>query len=279
MSAPKSDRARSVKVPLAFLMTAFLLSSATLANGEITQDGNLRVSFEGGISPHALPRQGTAPVEVTLTGNIKTTDGVAPPQLRTISMAINKNGKLDYRGLPTCHYHQIQPASTNEAIETCPDSVIGKGQFKANVALPEQSPFPSAGKVIAFNGILHGRHVVFAHVFGTVPLPQSNVLVFELGRASGTYRTTLTAELPQVAAEWGYVSGVSLSLRRLFKYKGKTRSFLSASCPAPAGFSGASFAFAKASFGFEDGRTLEATMTRSCGVEAKPRLPKPKHEV
>jgi hypothetical protein len=241
-----------------------LLSSVSLAGAEVAQEGNLRVSFTGGIAPHSLPRRGVAPVEATLAGDIRTTDGLAPPQLRTISLAINKNGKLDYKGLPVCHYHQIQPASTNEAIETCPDSVVGEGAFKANVVLPEQSPFPSSGDVVAFNGIFHGDHVVFAQIYGTVPLPQSNVLVFRLARTSGAYGTTLTAELPQVAAEWGYVSGVSLSLKRTFKYKGKTHSFLSAGCPVPAGFPGTTFAFARASFGFEDGRTLSGTLTRSC---------------
>jgi hypothetical protein len=260
MSATAMRRAAASAAALCFL------SATSAAQAEVTQEGNLRVSFTGKIAPQALPRQGAAPVKVTLGGEIKTTDDSIPPQLRTISMAINKNGRFDYRGIPTCHYHQIQPASTNEAIETCPDSVIGKGTFAAHVVLPEQSPFPSAGKVVAFNGIFHGKHVVFAHVYGTNPLPQSNVLVFELGRVSGTYRTTLTAELPQVAAEWGYVSGVSLALKRTFSYRGKSRSYISAGCPAPKGFPGATFAFAKASFGFEDGRTLAATMTRSCSV-------------
>jgi hypothetical protein len=233
----------------------------------VTQEGNLRVSFTGGIAPSAPPRAGTAPVKVTIGGEIMTTDGAPPPQLRTISLAINRNGRLDYRGLPACRYHQIQPASTSEAIESCPGSLIGEGTFAAHVVLPEQSPFPSNGKVLAFNGIFHGRHVVFAHVFGTDPLPQSQVLVFELGKTTGTYRTTLTAELPQVAAEWGYVSGVSLALKRAFRYKGRQRSYVSAGCPAPKGFPGTLYDFARASFGFEDGRTLEATMTRACRTQ------------
>jgi hypothetical protein len=262
----------------ALILAAVLcLTAASFASAEVTQEGNLRVSFTGGLAPHALPRQGTAPVKVTLGGDIKTTDGAAPPQLRTISLAINKNGKLDYRGLVACHYHQIQPASTREAIETCPDSVIGKGKFEAHVVLPEQSPFPSSGKVVAFNGIFHGRHVVFAHVYGTVPLPQSNVLIFELGQTGGAYRTTLTATLPQVAADWGYVSGVGLALKRVFVYKGKERSYISAGCPAPAGFPGATFAFARASFGFEDGRTLTTTMTRSCKTASKQKPTQQKH--
>ena len=251
----------------AFAAALYLFCTAGLASAEVTQEGNLRVSFTGGIAPHTLPRKGAAPVKVTFGGEIKTTDGQAPPQLRTITLALNRNGRLDYRGLPACHYHQIHPASTREAIETCPDSVIGTGTFSANVLLPEQSPFPSSGAITAFNGLFHGRHVVFAHVFGTSPLPQSQVLVFELGRRSGTFRTTLTAQLPRVAAEWGYVSGVSLTLSRVFRYKGRQRSFISAGCPAPSDFPGAIFSFARAGFGFEDGRTLQVTMTRSCRAE------------
>ena len=241
-----------------------LFASGSLASAEVTQEGNLRVSFTGGIAPNALPRKGAAPVKVSFGGDIRTIDGTQPPQLRTISLAINRAGKLDYRGLGACHYHQIHPASTREAIETCPDSVIGTGTFSAHVVLPEQSPFPSAGEVTAFNGIFHGQHVVFVHVFGTTPLPQSQVIIFRIGRTSGAYRSTLTGELPQVAAEWGYVSGLSLTLGRIFKYKGRRHSLFAATCPAPSGFTAVPFRFAQANFGFEDGRQLGVTMTRVC---------------
>ena len=258
MSHFKLKSAAAVVAALCFLATS------SLAAAEVTQEGNLRVSFTGGIAPNALPRKGSAPVKVAFGGEIKTIDGGQPPQLRTISLAINRAGRLDYHGLPACHYHQINPASTKEAIETCPDSVIGNGTFSAHVVLPEQSPFPSTGEVTAFNGIFHGRHVIFVHVFGTTPLPQSQVIVFEIGRTGGTYRTTLTGELPQVAAEWGYVSGLSLTLGRIFRYKGQRRALFTAACPAPSGFTAATFSFAKAEFGFEDGRQLGVTMTRVC---------------
>jgi hypothetical protein len=258
-------RKRWVKVAAAAVMLV-LAAAASTAAAEFAQKENLRVAFDGGIAPRALPRHGDAPVAVTLGGDITTTDGTVPPQLRTISLAINRNGRLDYRHLPACHYHQIQPASTKEAIEACPNSMVGEGQFHAKVVLPEQSPFPSAGRVIAFNGSLHGRRVIFAHIYGTAPLPQSQVLAFEIGQASGGYRTTLTAELPQVAADWGYVSSVTLTLKRRFRYRGKPRSFVTASCPAPDGFTLANFPLARASFGFEDGRVLSATLQRSCKV-------------
>jgi len=243
------------------------LSVVALAQAEVRQDGNLRVSFGGKIAPHKLPRVGKAPVAVSISGDIKTTDDSAPPQLRTIAMAINRNGTLDYRGLPVCRFHDIQPASTDEAREACPGSLVGRGSFRANVALPDQSPFPSNGRVLAFNGRQNGKPVIFAHIYGTEPLPTSFTLPFRLKRhRNGTFATLLVAQLPRVAAQWGYVSGVSLTLQRRFRYRGKPHSYLSAGCPAPKGFPGVSFTFARASFAFEDGRTLTSPMIRSCGV-------------
>jgi hypothetical protein len=248
------------------LIAATGLCLAAPAPAEVTQQGTLRVAFGGKIAPHRLPRQGKAPVAVTLTGEIKTTTAADPPQLRTISIAINRNGRLDYQGLPRCNFHQIQPSTTTEALASCRRSLVGTGTFKADIALPEQSPFPSNGQILAFNGNLHGRPVIYAHIYGTEPLPTSFVLPFEIHHARGRYATTLLAALPRVAADWGFVRGLSLTLERRFRYRGRSRSYLSAACPAPVGFPGASFPFARASFGFEDGRTLSVTMIRSCGV-------------
>jgi len=233
---------------------------------DVTQQGTLRVAFGGHLSPTRLPRTGLAPVAVALSGDITTTDHSKPPQLSAITMAINRHGRLNPTGLPRCHYHQIQPASTGEARAACADALVGTGTFRANVALPDQSPFPSDGKVLAFNGVLHGHPVIYAHIYGTKPVPISQLITFRINRIEGTYRVVLSAQLPQVAAEWGYVSGLSLNLRRTFRYKGQPRSYLSAGCPAPNGINVASYPFARASFGFDDGRTLHSRLTRTCKV-------------
>jgi hypothetical protein len=243
------------------------LPMAALAHAEVTQKGTLRVSFGGKIAPQKLPRVGSAPVAVSISGDITTTDDTPPPQLRTITMSINRNGSLNYKGLPICHFDQIQPASTGEARENCASALVGHGRFRAAVELPEQSPFPSNGKVLAFNGKENGKPVIFAHIYGTEPLPTSFTLPFAVRqKRDGTFATTLVAQLPRVAANWGYVSGVSLTLKRSFEYRGKSRSYLSAGCPAPKGFPGASFTFARASFAFEGGKTLTSRMTRDCKV-------------
>ncbi len=258
--------ARRLAAAVATLATAAALGSAS-APAETVQLEGLRVSFGASLSPHALPRHELAPVAVGLSGEISTEDGSAPPQLAQITVELSRHGRLDYKGLPLCHYHQIQPASTAEAIETCPDSVVGEGDFRAAVNLPEQSPFPSQGDIVAFNGILHGKHVIYAHVYGTTPLPQSSVIAFRIGKSStGGYATKLVGTLPVVAAEWGHVSAISLDLHRRFRYRNRPRSFFSAGCPAPSGVGVATSPFARASFAFADGRVLTQTMVRSCRV-------------
>jgi hypothetical protein len=257
---------RKPAVMAATLALALLL--AAFAQATITQQGTLRVRFVGKLAPKRLPRIGLAPVSVSVSGNISTTNHTKPPQLQTITMAINRHGRLNSTGLPRCHYHQVQPASTREARAACADSLVGTGSFHANVALPDQSPFPSDGRVLAFNGTLHGRSVIYAHVFGTKPLPISQLIVFRIHRIEGTYRVVLSAQLPQVVADWGYVSGLSLTLHRTYTYRGRLHSYLSAGCPAPKGVSVAPFDFARAAFGFDDGRTLYSSLTRSCKVRS-----------
>jgi hypothetical protein len=258
-------RAAALAALLCLLASAALLG-ASLAPAEVAQQGDLRVSFSGSISPHALPREERAPIAVSLGGEIATTDGQAPPPLLRISLAINRNGRLDHEGLPICRFHRIQPASNTAAVSACPGAVIGDGHFSAHVALPEQAPFPSSGRVIAFNGELNGRPAILAHVFGTDPAPVSYTLPFVISQTRGRFGTTLTASLAGVTSDSAYVTGLSLDLGRSYRSRGQRRDYLSASCPAPEGFPGTVFAFARTSMSFRGGRTLGSTLTRSCRV-------------
>jgi hypothetical protein len=242
-----------------------LLSS--LARGEVTQREGVRVAVEGRIDPARLPRRGAAPVAVTIGGRISATAPGGPPRLRTIAIAINRQGRLSSRGLPLCRKGDISPSTTREALVACGRSLVGEGRFSADVRLPEQSPFPSQGKILAFNGRFHGRPAILAHVYGTRPIPTSYVLPFAIRRAHGTYGTILEASLPQVTGEWGFVTGVSMTLSRRFTYRGRSRSYLAAGCPAPAGFPGAVFPLVRTSFAFVGGPTLTSTLSRSCRVK------------
>lgn len=245
-------------------MALSLVGLAGVSQAEIAQKGTLRVSFEGKINPTMLPRRGAAPIAVTVGGRITTTDESEPPQLQRIEIAINRAGHLDHTGLPTCKLSQIQPSNTRDALASCGGAKVGEGSFSANVALPEQSPFPSQGKLVAFNGIQGGQPVIFAHIYGTNPIPTSYTLPLLISRSKGTFGTILTASLPQVTSSVAFVTNISITLHRSFRYLGSTHSYLSAGCPAPAGFHRAMFPLAKASFAFAGRLTLTSTLNRSC---------------
>jgi len=230
----------------------------------IVRRGPVQVSFNGKLAPNRLPRHGSAPVGITIDARIAATGNGSPPQLRRIAIAINRNGHFVSKGLPACRVDQIQPSTTSGALAACGPSLVGEGHFSADVKLPEQSPFPSEGKVLAFNGRVNGRPAILAHIYGTQPAPTSAVLPFLLGDGHGTYGTTLEASLPQATGSWGYVTGLTMNLRRRFSYRGKARSFLSAGCPAAPGFPSAVFPLARTSFVFAGGPTLVSVLNRTC---------------
>jgi hypothetical protein len=240
---------------------------ASYASAELVERGDLFVKFDGGIFPKALPRHVDAPITVSIDGTIKTLSGERPPALRFISIAINKGGKIDTKGLPTCHRAQLEPATAKQALDACRPALVGEGRYLAALALPEQTNFPLQGRVLAFNAVIDGKRAILAHVYGEDPVPNSRVLVFHIHKSGGTFGTVLTASLPVSLNRHGYLRKISLNLRRTFVYGGRRHSYLSAACAAPAGFSSAAFAFARVGMTFEDGRKLASTLIRSCKVQ------------
>jgi hypothetical protein len=248
------------------VVALLVMIPALCVNAEVIQQAGVRIHLDGKLTPRALPRTGLAPVRVSVSATIAAVDAKAPPQLRAIAIAINRNGHFNTAGLPVCGLREIQPSSTAGALAACRRSLVGEGRFTAKVILSAQPPFPSAGKVYAFNSRLHGRPAILAHVYGTKPIPTSFTLPFELQPSKGTFGTVLKSSLPAVVGNSGYITSLSLNLGRSFKAGGKRRSYLSAGCPAPKGFPGTPFPFSRASFAFAGGAKLTSVLTRTCKV-------------
>ncbi len=206
-----------------------------------------------------------ANVQVSVAAKISSS-GSVKAELRRMSIAINRFGRIDRKGLPVCHPEEIQPATNGTALEACSPSLVGNGTFEANVRFEGQAASSAQAKLFAFNGELGGRPAILAHVYGSLPGPTSYTIPFVITRARGTYGTILRAVMPKVASRLGEITGISMTLGRSYVYRGTRHHFLSASCPAPDGFPGAVFPFAKASLSFADGRTVTSTETRSCDV-------------
>jgi hypothetical protein len=240
------------------VLTAFLAIGG-LAEAEVVQKGDIRVRFNGSLTPRSLPRTGAVPVKVAVGAKVDALNESDPPRLRRISIAINSAGKFSPSVLPVCTMRDIQPSTTQNALKACGSSLVGVGRFAAKVLIPQQASFPAGGKLYAFNGRYEGHPAILAHVYGTEPVPTSFTLPFVMTTKKGELGTVLNAAVAKAAGKGGYITELTLELG------GAGSTYLVAGCPAPNGFGGATFPFAKATFDFGR-RSVGSTLTRNCTV-------------
>jgi len=261
----------STKAPLrsalALALVSLLALGAVLARAETSEQGNLRVTVSGKLSPHTLPRKGSAPVSVTLGGKITTTDQTEPPQLQKLVIEINRNGHIDSTGLPTCDVAQIQTANNSRALAACGPALVGAGQFLGTITLPGAAPYPIKGRLLVFNGREGAKHVLFGHIFSPTPFSTSFVIPFEIKNGGhGTFGTVLNANLKKALGTQRNLTGIEMTLNRRYSDHGVRRSYVTASCPAPKGFPHANYQLARSAFTFATGVTLSSTLNRTCGA-------------
>ncbi|MBS1889624.1 MAG: hypothetical protein JSU06_20815 [Actinobacteria bacterium] len=238
------------------------------AGGETVRHGGLQVSFGGSVAPQLLPRTGTTPVSVAIRGGVRTVTGAVPPSLRRIAIEVNRIGVLERSGLPTCPLNRLRASSTAGALAACHGALVGEGRVAGVIVLPEQEPTPFGGRVVAFNGRLPGgRGAIFAHLYANRPAPLTFVLAFTLGPGRGIYGTRLVATVPPKTRRTAHITSFALRLHRLYTAAGERRSYLSAACPAPAGFPGATFPLVRAAYGFVGAQTISETLVRTCRAE------------
>jgi DNA-binding beta-propeller fold protein YncE len=243
-------------------------SSSLATTSVITQRDNLRLTVNGRLSPNRLPRDRSAPIGVSVDWDLASTDGADVPKLKSLRIEINRHGRFDATGLPVCPYPKIQPATTSRALSGCPASLLGKGSITAKVGgIEGQEPYETTGRLTVFNGRRGGKPVLYGHIYASRPFAISFVIVFKMARKRrGAYGTVLSATLPRTLRNWGNLTGLEMTLRRSYRHKRRSRSFVTGSCPAPRGFTQAVFPLARASFGFEGARGIGSTLGGTCRV-------------
>ncbi len=243
------------------------LGIAAAAQAEVEKQGDVIVNFDGGITPRSLPREGVAPVAVTVDGTFKSSEGAdPPPQLRTIAIAINKAGEIFDRGLPTCRVRKIQPATIRAAKRICGPAIVGSGHVQVRVHLANQPPFTFKGPMLVFHAKRSGGHRrLLAQVYGRRP-PSAFVLNFKIVEAPGEFGTVIKTSLPKSARKWAYVTHFDMKLRRIYTYQGHRYSYVNAGCAAPDGYPGAVYNFARSNFGFAPDKHVTTTLIRDCTV-------------
>jgi hypothetical protein len=238
-----------------------------VAQADLVSGGNVRVSFQGWISPKTLPRSEVAPIALHIAGTVTPLDGQRPASLERVTVEVNRHAVATTRGLPTCPWRKLISTTTARALEICRDALIGTGHFTSHIDIPDQAPFPADGRLLAFNSRRHGKPAVAAQVYGRDPVPTSEVLPMTFGRhGQGNFGPIVSVEMPKIGNEWGYVTGFDLTLKRRYRYRGREMSVISASCPAPRGIREAPFKAARGTYELADGSSLTRTLNGACEV-------------
>jgi hypothetical protein len=249
------------------LGSVLLLTAVGTASALVVQSHGLRITVLSQVMPYKLPRSQPAPIAVFVAGHLAAADGGIPPQLQRLTIQVNRHGLLQSRGLPICHPHEVQPATTARALANCGPALIGSGRFWANILLPEQAPYPTKGRLLIFNGLEHGRHVLLAQIYTAHPFDSAFLVDFAIRRISkGPFGTELSASLPQALGSWGYLDRIKLTLKRRYSYRGRELSYFNAACPAPNPAKRASFRLAHVIFSFAEDERIGATVNKTCGV-------------
>ncbi|HKF83598.1 MAG TPA: hypothetical protein VKB23_11620 [Solirubrobacterales bacterium] len=241
---------------LALVLAAVALGSP---NRKIWCAGNICVTDDGGISPEKLPRHGSAPVTARLNGEISTRDGSHPPPFEAMDLKIDKTISLDAEGLPVCGASQISASTTATVKRVCGDAIVGSGKAEVEVAFPEQAPFRSTGPLVLFNGGVKGPvTTLLLHAYVKVPAPTAIVVKATITKIhEGRFGMRIQAAVPKIAGGAGSVTMFDLNVGRRYTYKGKPKSFLSASCPT-------GIWIAKGQASFKDGTTLAISHLFPC---------------
>ena len=242
---------------------ALALLSGT-AGAERAQDGNLIVTLNGGISPRKLPRNESVPVAVHLAGRVLTSDSSPLPRVNWIRLELAWRGVLDTHGLPVCPSARLIGTDSQLAVDRCAGAQVGRGSLFAQVFVPNQSPFDVHAHIVAFNGKTKtGRPAVLVHAYAQRP-PVSFIIPFTVHHKPGTFRTVLITTIRRSVGPWPHVSNFQIDVSRSFTHRGSQRSYLSASCPVPNGFTAGFLSFARATYTFEGGNQLTIESVRSC---------------
>lgn len=221
------------KLMLALALAAALsVGVVAIANAvQITlQAGNVVTTFGGDASPKALPKNKYAPVKTHIFGKIKTANGGHPPALREVEFDIDKDVKINVKGLATCTAGKLTARNTAAAMQVCGKSKIGSGVSHVEIAFPEQKPILVKSPLTVFNGGEKGGKVkLLIHIFITVPVPAAVVTEVTITRKGSGIHSV--AKIPQVAGGSGSAIDFDFKVGKTFTYKGKKVGYGEARCP------------------------------------------------
>jgi hypothetical protein len=206
------------------------VASAVKLTTTTVRAGNLQVTAGGGIYQGTLPKQRFAPFKHMVFGTIKTTDGTHPSAFRELVLDVDKDVKINTKGLPACKAGQLEAQNTKAARRVCGKTIIGEGNATAEIAFPEQEPIEVLSPLLVFNGGESGGKVtLLVHTFLTVPVPAAIVTTVTIQR-KGTGVQAI-GKIPVIAGGSGSALDFRFTLGKTYRHKHEEVGYFEAKCP------------------------------------------------
>jgi hypothetical protein len=206
------------------LLMCMIVPTTTQAATVTTPGFNATVTAT--IAPTRLPKDGTAPVTLTVKGTGTRPDPAALPAypLRYIDLKLDRHVTIDTEGLPTCTPTEVKFVTPAVARRKCGPALIGSG--RADVTLPnlsEDALVSAQFDLLFFNGQSSGRPTVLMYrSYRQIP---DGGIAWPVG-------TGRSLRVKDVGGEDSRIRTSSFAFRlgKTWQYKGERHSYLNASC-------------------------------------------------
>ncbi len=251
------------------LVAVLAVAASALSNTLSAPDGNTQ-SLEVGIKPTKLYKKTPTPITLevtTKTGSTSDPNGKPVPVTEAV-IDFAKGTTIESTGYPTCELGQIEGQTATVANEACKKAKIGSGH--ASVLLPSSKGATAENlEVTAFNGKPQGKNpVVLLHTFGLSPVQVTQVLVGTVTKYNKEgFGPRLSVPVPAIAGGAGALTEFEATIFKKYAYKGKQRSYVTATCPSKK-------LKARGKFIFKDGQSLTPEVSGKCAQKPEPKKKK-----
>lgn len=220
-----------LRTNLAVLAVAGLIACASAYAIKI-ELGGTSVSATADVSPRALPAHGGAPVTISSSTKLRSTEGGTPPALKSILFKFDKHGFVDAKGLPTCGAAKLEGTTVAQARKRCAGAIVGKGLGRAEVNMPGQPTRKIGSPLTFFNAPpVGGRPSLIVHAYETVPAPRALLVPIAIERLDNPrYGYQLRVEMPEIAGGFGSAVAAEATVGKTWKRGGKTVGYVNANC-------------------------------------------------
>ena len=205
-------------------------AAVAVAKPAIVRTAGLELKADGEFTPHELPRNHPAPIEIEGKAAIRSTAGGPPPELEQLILDFDRDGRLSTKGLPTCAPASIENIGVAAARRKCEGAIVGKGTVGAQVLI-EGRWLRVTGALTLFNGPAAGHTATVVAHAQPVSLPEEiYVVTIPIDRTKGAFRYRATVEVPEIFNGTGVLANTKVKIARRYRSKGQERSYVSAQC-------------------------------------------------